>query len=74
MAVGEVLDMPLENPLRSLRVFVDRSSTEYFVNDGEAVFTTHSYPETEELHYTVTDGADVKIYRLAPSVKDDFVI
>ena len=74
MAVGEVLDMPLENPLRSLRVFVDRSSTEYFVNDGEAVFTTHSYPETEEFHYTVTDGADVKIYRLASSVKDDFVI
>ena len=74
MAVGEVLDMPLENPLRSLRVFVDRSSTEYFVNDGEAVFTTHSYPETEEFHYTVTDGAGVKIYRLAPSVKDDFVI
>ena len=44
MAVSEVLDMPLENPLRSLRVFVDRSSTEYFVNDGEAIFTTPLLP------------------------------
>ena len=74
MAVGEVLDMPLENPLRNLRIFVDHSSTEYFVNDGEATFTTHSYPEAEEFHYTVSDGAAIKIYRMKPSVKDDFVI
>ena len=74
MAVGEVLDMPLENPLKSLRIFIDHSSTEYFVNDGEATFTTHSYPEAEEFHYTVTDGAKVKIYKLNPSVKDDFVV
>ena len=74
MAVGEVLDMPLENPLTSLRIFVDHSTTEYFVNNGEAVFTTHSYPEAEEFHYTATDGAAVKIYRLSPSVRDDFVV
>jgi beta-fructofuranosidase len=74
MAVGEVLDMPLENPLKSLRIFIDHTSTEYFVNDGEATFTTHSYPEAEEFHYTVTDGAKVKIYKLNPSVKDDFVV
>ena len=74
MAVGEVLDMPLENPLRNLRIFIDRSSTEYFVNDGEATFTSHTYPEAEEFHYTVTDGAAVKIYKLNPSVKDDFVV
>ena len=66
--------MPLENPLTSLRIFVDHSTTEYFVNNGEAVFTTPSYPEAEEFHYTATDGAAVKIYRLSPSVRDDFVV
>ncbi|MBQ6207510.1 MAG: GH32 C-terminal domain-containing protein, partial [Oscillospiraceae bacterium] len=71
---GEVLDMPLDNPLKTLRIFIDRSSTEIFANDGEATFTTRSYPTAEEFHYTVTDGASVKIWTMTPSVVDDFVI
>ena len=73
-SVGEVLDMPLDNPLKKLRVFIDRSSTEMFANDGEATFTTRSYPTAEEFNYTVTDGANVKIWTMKPSVTDDFVI
>ncbi|MBQ9345969.1 MAG: sucrose-6-phosphate hydrolase [Oscillibacter sp.] len=73
-AVGEVLDMPFETPLRNLRIFIDRCSVEIFANDGEETFTSHVYPEADEFHYTVTDGADVKLWRLNPSVKDDFVI
>ena len=72
--VGEVLDMPFETPLRNLRIFIDRCSVEIFANDGEETFTSHVYPEAEEFHYTVTDGADVKLWKLTPSVKDDFVI
>ncbi|MBR0381568.1 MAG: sucrose-6-phosphate hydrolase [Eubacterium sp.] len=72
--VGEVLDMPLRTPLRKLRIFIDRSSTEIFVNDGEETFTTHSYPTENEFHYTVSDNGQVKIWNLKASVVDDFVI
>ena len=72
--VFEVLDMPLETPLKTLRIFIDRGSTEFFVNDGEATFTTRSYPTEREFHYTVSDGAKLRIWTLHPSVKDDFVV
>ena len=72
--VGEVLELPVETPLKKLRVFIDRCSVEIFVNDGEETFTSHVYPTAEEFHYTVTDGAEVKLWSLKPSVVDDFVI
>ena len=71
--VFEVLDMPLENELRKLRIFIDRSSTEIFVNDGEATFTTHSYPEENE-HYLTHSPAQVKMWALEASVTDEFVV
>jgi beta-fructofuranosidase len=73
-AVGEVLDLPLDEPLRSLRIFIDRSSCEYFVNGGAATFTTHCYPTGGEFGYTVTEGANIRIWRLGRSVGDEFVI
>ena len=72
--VGEILDMPLEQPLHRLSVFIDRSSIELFANDGEAVFTSHIYPTVEECHYKVSDSVSVRIWTMKSSVKDDFVI
>ena len=72
--VFEVLDMPLEAPLKTLRIFIDRCSTEFFANGGEATFTTRSYPTEREFHYTVSDGAKLRVWTLHPSVKDDFVV
>ena len=34
--VGEALEMPLENGLKRLNIFIDRSSCEIFANDGVA--------------------------------------
>ena len=73
-SVGEVLDMPVVTPLKKLRIFIDRSSTEIFANDGEATFTTHSYPTDEEFNYTVTDGANIKMWTMKRSVTDRFVV
>lgn len=72
--VGEVLDIPLERPLSSLRIFIDRSSVEFFVNDGEAVFTSHVYPTDRERCYTVSENGSVNMWRFGTSVVDDFVI
>ena len=43
----------------SLRVFVDRSSVEVFVNGGETVFTAIVFPETP--YDSVVLGADREI-------------
>ncbi len=72
--VGEALDMPLETPLKKLRVFIDRSSVELFANDGEATFTTHAYPTAREFHYTATPGVALKIWPMQRAVTDEFVI
>ena len=72
--VGEVLQVPMENPLRSLRVFIDSCSTEIFFNDGEATFTTHSYPTEGEHGFTVSQGAKVRLWPLTASVTDAFVV
>lgn len=73
-AVGEILEMPLSSPLTRLQIFIDHSSTEIFANDGEATFTTHSYPTAEEFHYTISDTMTLSGWELSPSVKDDFVL
>lgn len=71
--VGEVLDMPLEAPLKKLRAFVDRSSVELFANDGEATFTTHLYPTGRE-HHIDAGGAQVSVWPLKRSVADNFIV
>ena len=73
-SVGEVLDMPLDAPLTKLRVFIDRCSAEIFANDGEATFTTHVYPTEREFNYALNGVADLKLWRLRPSVTDEFVV
>ena len=71
-AVGEALRMPLETPLRRLRVFVDRSSVELFANDGEATFTAHVYPTERERGLRVV-GGQARLWPLSAAVKNPFV-
>lgn len=73
-SVGEVLDMPVEMPLKKLRVFIDRCSVEIFANDGEATFTTRAYPTAREFHYTASDGVKLRGWTLAQAVTDEFVV
>ena len=72
--VGEVLEMPLEAPLKKLQIFIDRSSTEIFANDGEAVFTAHTYPTEREFHYAAGEGVKARIWTMRRSVTDEFVV
>ena len=72
--VFEVLDLPLEEDLRNIRIFIDRSSVELFFNDGAATFTTHLYPTEGEFRFDITDGAPFRIWPLGRSVTDEFVV
>ena len=72
--VFEVLDVPMDAPLTSLRIFIDRSSTEIFFNDGEKTFTTHSYPTEGEAFFRCSEGAEVRLWSYKKSVTDEFVV
>lgn len=51
--------------LRSLRMFVDSSSIEIFLNDGAEVFTTRFYPETEPFMVCIqSDSGSGAVWRL----------
>ena len=72
--VFEVLDVPMDEALSSIRVFIDCSSTEFFFNDGEKTFTTHSYPTEEEAYFRLSDGAEIRLWSYRRSVTDEFVV
>ncbi len=72
--VFETLDVPLEQPLSRIRVFIDRSSAELFFNDGEATFTTHIYPTEREFHFDLTPDTPFRMWKLERSVTDEFVV
>ena len=72
--IGEILNVPLENGLDHLRIFIDKSSVELFFNHGEAVFTSHAYPTEGEFHFSTGGNGSVRLWRLDPSVTDNFVI
>ncbi|MBX0357988.1 sucrose-6-phosphate hydrolase [Halobacillus sp. Nhm2S1] len=44
----------LEKGLKDLRLFIDQSSLEIFINGGEEVFTSRIYPQAEEEHILFT--------------------
>lgn len=74
IAVGEQLSVPLEEELTKIRVFIDRSSIEFFFNDGEATFTSHLYPTELETGLKLDAGIRVRAWELKASVTDDFVV
>lgn len=73
-AVGEQLTVPLHQELTKIRIFIDRSSIEFFFNDGEATFTSHLYPTETETGVKLPSEVQVKAWVLTPSVADDFVV
>ena len=71
---GEMREHPTEFPLSTMRIFIDRSSVEIFVNEGDAVFSSRVFP-TEEEHFFRAEGASgVQIWKIRPAVSDEFIV
>jgi beta-fructofuranosidase len=64
----------LENGLFHLRVFVDSSSIEIFVNDGEAVFTSRVFPTKREHFCRILGDTFNRMWIMKPAVRDHFLI
>ncbi len=71
---GETRTRPLPKGLHHLRIYIDHSSLEIFVNDGDAVFTTRVFPTSEENSYHCEGDASIHLWTLKPAVEDDFVV
>ena len=65
----------LEEGLSALDIFVDHSSVEIFVNDGEYVMSSRYFADEEE-HLIRMRGKDISlsIWKARKTVEDDFVI
>ena len=72
--LGETRSHLLEHGLTSLRIFIDHSSIEIFVNDGDAVFTSRIFPDMDEHSYVVSECRTLHIYEMASAVEDNFII
>ena len=71
---GESRTRPLENGLAHLRIFVDSSSIEIFVNDGDAVFTSRIFPTQEEHFFRIEGDTFNRMWTLKRAVKEHFLI
>ena len=71
---GSVRTRPMDNWLSHLRIFVDSSSVEIFVNDGDAVFTSRIFPAKEEHFFRIEGDTFVRMWALKRAVKEEFLI
>ena len=71
---GEQRSRPLPKGLFHLRVFMDRSSVEIFVNDGDAVFSSRIFPVEGEDSLRLDGDASLHLWELDRAVTDDFVV
>lgn len=65
----------IDTKVETLDIFVDHSSVEIFVNDGETVLSSRIFPTDEEYKIRMTGkDIDLKIWKMEKAVKDDFVL
>mgnify|MGYP002524172781 FL=1 len=72
---GTTRKLHLENGLQEHIIFVDHSSVEMFINDGEYVSSSRIFPTLEEKQMVSTgNGNEVTVYQAKRTVEDDFII
>ena len=60
--------------LFDLRIFVDASSVEIFVNDGDAVFTSRVFPTETERFFRIRGDVFPRLWTVRRAVSDTFLI
>ena len=72
--LGEQRVRPLPKGLFHLRIFIDKSSVEIFVNDGDAVFSTRIFPTEDESKLFIKGDASVHMWELNRAIDESFVV
>ena len=71
---GEQRIRPLPKGLFHLRIFIDRSSVEIFVNDGDAVFSSRIFPTGGEDRLYIEGDASIHLWELNRAVSECFMV
>lgn len=71
---GEQRTRPLLKGLFHLRIFIDKSSVEIFVNDGDAVFSSRIFPMNDENRFYIDADASVHLWKPKNAVEDNFKV
>lgn len=72
---GSKRETKLENGLSRLDIFVDHSTIEIFVNEGEYVLSSRVFPDPTENQIRMSGkDIDVQVYSLSSSIEDNFVL
>ncbi len=72
--LGEQRTRSLPKGLFHMRFFIDRSSVEIFVNDGDAVFSSRIFPTDGEDRLFVEGDASIHLWELKRAVEESFVV
>ena len=72
--LGEVRTRILESDLTQLRIFIDYSSVEIFINDGDAVFTSRIIPDESERYFQISECTSISIWEMNSGMSDNFII
>ena len=71
---GEARTRSLPNGLTHLRIFIDHSSVEIFVNDGDAVFTSRVFPTEAESFFQIQGDIFLRMWTLKQSSDNSMAI
>ncbi len=72
---GTTRKIVLENGLSHFEAFVDHSTVEIFINDGEYVMSSRIFPDrSENMIRLAGSDIDIEVYPMDASVVDDFKI
>ncbi len=72
--IGRTRELRLDRSLESLRILLDVSSAEIFINGGEAVMTSRVFPSGEERGLSVKGDARSEMWELAASNDSAFIV
>ncbi len=71
---GEQRTRHLPKCLFHMRFFIDRSSIEIFVNDGDAVFSSRVFPADGEEKIIIEGDASLHLWELKRAVEESFIV
>lgn len=73
-SLGEQRIRSLPKGLFHLRIFLDKSSVEIFVNDGDAVFSSRIFPSSEENRLILKGDASLHVWKLNRAMEENFIV
>ena len=71
---GYIRSHKLSSPLKDIKIFIDASSVELFINDGEESYTSRVFPKKGEIGFSIKGASELRMWKLNDGVIDSFIV